>query len=161
MSTSQITHDDLSNATISAIGGIQITRTNCRIAVGDLDRAIEMAFSAPLLGNYYDVICHGTWQRDCLIPEVDDGIHDLDAQQLAVIIKSQPDYTGQPIRLLVCWVGQYETGFAYQIDTLLGHVGVLACTGEVVVDGSELYADDGHCWKLFQNHQVTVMRNIE
>jgi hypothetical protein len=158
--SSQIAVTDLTNAIHSEVGGIRITRTHCRIAVGGIDYAIELAFSAPSLKGYYDVICHGSWQRDCMIPFVDGQSMDLDAAQLAVIIQAQPDYKGQPIRLLSCWVGQHQTGFAHTLNTLLGDRGVLACNGPVAVDPGRAYAERGYDWFLFRKRKIKAMRKI-
>jgi hypothetical protein len=158
--SSKIAVTDLNNAFISHVGGIRITRTNCRIALGDVDYAITLAFSVPSYKGYYDVICHGSCQRDCLIPKVDGQTIDLDAAQLAVIIRSQPDYKGQPIRLLSCWVGQYQTGFAHRLSALLGNRSVLACSGRVFIDLGRAYAERGYGWFLFRKRKIKTMRNI-
>jgi hypothetical protein len=142
------------------VDGILITRTHRRIAVGNVDYAIRAAFTAPPMDECYDVICHGSWTRDRLTPLGNSDLMEMDADQLAAIIRAQPDYAGQPVRLLACWVGQHSDGFAHRLDNLLGHSGVFACTGRVMVEYGKAYAEPGYCWQLFQYGQVEVVTSI-
>ena len=157
MSSIQVGHDDFRNAVINTIDGIRITRTQHRMAVGMVDEAIEWAFEAPLHSNFYDVICHGSQSADALAANVCNVKHIVTARQLAQLIVAQPDFTGQPVRLLACWVGQHADGFAHQLDNLLGYVGVLACTGELGVGYAEVYPKPGFGWRLFQYGQTTLL----
>lgn len=145
----------LANVTATTVHGVLVTRTTHRIALGELDDAITMAYQAEPLSGYYDLICHGNRDGQHLVAFVNGGRKCMTAQQIAPLILAQTDYTGQPIRLLSCWPGLHDDGFAAQLDQILGAVGVLACNNEIgVYDSGELSLPDEAIWRLFIGGQI-------
>jgi hypothetical protein len=147
---SAISPTDYANATETMVNGVLVTRTSQRIAIGDVDDTMELAFCVQPRYGYYDVICHGYSDGGSLAPYVGSTLGDMSAEQLAVAILAQPDYDRQPIRLLACWMGLIKDGFAAELDHLLGGVGVLTCTKEIMInDDGTLSLTLASSWLLF------------
>ncbi len=74
----------------------------------------------PFLNNlkitdgYYTVIAHGNESQGC----IDDNGFYIEAPNLAAMIKSDPNYTGQPVRLMACNTGSQS--YAQTLANLLG-----------------------------------------
>src|SRR5207302_3006021 len=64
--------------------------------------------------GYLDVVAHGSSKV------VRTGGQTLDAKALADVIRMDPQFTGQPIRLLVCNAGKGSNSLAEQLSTELG-----------------------------------------
>jgi hypothetical protein len=106
-------------------------RPNGGIEVGDpshrsnLPYFEEMRSVAPHEG-LFDVVGHGMPDR---LGSFDP--HPLTAAELAQVIRDAPGYSaGQPVRLLSCWSGAFEHGFAPQLARELG-VEVTAANSQV------------------------------
>jgi len=157
MNSTQIARDEYLNATIHLFGSIRVTRTDHCIGIGSVDNWMAPAFSASCRAGFYDVVCYDAQVSDALIVNVSGVEMTLTAEQLASVILAQPDYTGQPVRLLCCWVRQHDDGFVHQLDRLLGHAGVLACTNEAKVGAVRIRPNIELNWRLYQSGQVKAV----
>jgi len=82
--------------------------------IGTDPKAIIYAARAKKIDGYYDIVLHG----DADSVRFHGGR--LAAKDLALIVKGQPDYEGQPIRLLSCEAGKKPGGFADQFSKEMG-----------------------------------------
>jgi hypothetical protein len=143
------------NATQTTINGIPTTHLPHRLALGDLDTPIMLAFEFPELAGFYDVIVHGMSNGLFAVAVLQGKRRYLTPKQVAQYILAQPDYQGQPIRLLSCYAGQLNGGFAAQLDRALDYAGVLAATGAVDAISCRPEVIDGAIWQFFQNNQIS------
>ena len=98
------------------------------------DPLAEYAQNIPRLDGHYDVAAHGN-QLEVEI-HLDEGPSTLRAPDLARLIAAQPDYHGQPVRLVSCFTGERPDGIAQQLANELGV--------QVVAPSSKLWVwDDG------------------
>lgn len=118
---------------------IQITNTSLRIALGEPDDATKKALEVNFLGDYYDIIAHGSAYH--MYVRVNGQQQTLDAAEVYAILRTQRDYFGLPIRLVSCSVGREPDGFAQQLANLAG-VPVLAATAKIFAEGRELHFYD-------------------
>jgi hypothetical protein len=142
---------DLKHSATLFVDGIRTTRTQNRVAFGELDDPIIIAFRAPLLAGFYDAIFHGyqsgqhagLWQPGSEVPLR------VDVEQIARLVEAQPDYHGQPVRLVSCWMGRRPDGLASQLAVRLC-TPVLAATAEIFPHPwGQLRLIDGF-WRLFE-----------
>jgi RHS repeat-associated protein len=88
---------------------------------------VESKFAAKIqpLQGWFDVVVHGSPTR--VMMKIDGKLRHLDPQQLAAIIRTNPGWAKQNIRLVSCSTGASKCGFAAQLADELG-VTVMAPT---------------------------------
>ncbi|MGQ9826997.1 MAG: hypothetical protein ACUVSW_03945 [Roseiflexus sp.] len=109
-----------------------------RFILGYPDYKIQMAIHVPTDRVFFELLCHGSppdvYGNTYAVPWMDvarSRDEPLDAQQLFDIIVSRHEYDiGQPVRLLMCWVGYGPNSLAQQLSDLLGTV-VLAANERI------------------------------
>jgi hypothetical protein len=92
-------------------------------------RTLDNAAAWKPINGYFDVIVHG--EIDEITGEFFFRVNGnrLTVQELATLIKSQPNYSGQPIRLISCNSGcNWESGPGAELSNILG-VPVMAPNG--------------------------------
>jgi len=89
------------------------------------------------LDDHVDVVGHGDGFG------IDVDMQNLDAEQLAALIKCLPEYKpGMKIRLICCWSGKIKKdGLAAQLSHIL-NTEVLAPSGVVYLDSALTVLDD-------------------
>lgn len=139
-----------SNAQALTVKGIRITRTVNRIAIGDVDMTMARALHAAPLAGFYDIIVHSRAHGQAVALWRDGATVDIDACTLSELIRAQPDYAGQPIRIVSCWIGAVTDGIAQRLAETL-QVIVAAATGRVYVHRcGRLQVIDGGVWRHFE-----------
>lgn len=106
-----------------------------RVIYGHFGRDLDQLKHAPAFDAFFEVACHG-W-----IGTVNPFVNDQSmseqhtAADLAAFISAQPQFYGQPIRLLICMAGAGPNSIAQQVALLLG-----TC---VVAAAAEIYGETG------------------
>lgn len=128
-----------------------------RYVLGYVDDPIRRAMVQTTYPMFFELICHGSWPtkegETFATPYVYMGEDDwrtkpLNAEQLFEIIVTHPAYSlGQPVRLIMCWVGYGPNSLAQQLADLLG-APVLAANERV--DANTLCPINNGRWILFE-----------
>ncbi len=125
-----------------------------RIILGYSDEPIRRAMNVPTDRVFFELLCHGsrpdvhgnTYAAPRVTAFGGESIK-IDAQKLFDIIVAQHEYRlGQPVRLLMCWVGYGPNSLAQQLSDLLGTV-VLAANERIHADTFEPVS--GGVWLTF------------
>ena len=124
-----------------------------RFVLGYADDTICRAAGVPTDRVFFEVLCHGSRPdkngKTYAVPFVTVPLRGepIDAQKLFDIILACHEYRlGQPVRLLMCWVGYGPDSLAQQLADLLGTV-VLAANERINV--KTLEPKDGGVWLTF------------
>jgi len=130
-----------------------------RVVLGYADENIHMAMGVPTDRVFFEVLCHGSRPdkngKTYAVPFVTVPLRGepIDAQKLFDIILACREYRlGQPVRLLMCWVGYGPDSLAQQLADLLGTV-VLAANERILaatfepVNGGVWLTFTPRCWK--------------
>jgi len=97
------------------------------------DNFYKYTRDTPSLDGYYDVVAHGTPNKIQVVGTNSKAL--VGSRIMARIIQSQPDYQGQPIRLLSCSTGALPQGVAQGLANELGV--------EVLAPSDVLWAHEG------------------
>jgi YD repeat-containing protein len=110
---------------LTGLGGVKLAPGK-GIAIGTDRSTMYNSVNRKPVDGVYDVIVHGS-------PSAvkGPGGSSLSPKQLAEVIRSDPNYKGEPIRLVSCETGCAPNGFAQQLANELG-VTVYAPNGSVV-----------------------------
>ncbi len=125
-----------------------------RYVLGYADDPIRAAMVQPTFPPFFELICHGSWPTEegktfamPYVEEVSLQTEPLNAEQLFEIIVTHPAYApGQPVRLIMCWVGYGPNSLAQQLADLLG-APVLAANERI--NAYTLCPINNGCWILF------------
>jgi hypothetical protein len=130
-----------------------------RVVLGYADDTIRMAMNVPTDRVFFEVLCHGSRSnkngKTYAVPFVTVPLRGepIDAQKLFDIILACREYRlGQPVRLLMCWVGYGPDSLAQQLADLLGTV-VLAANERILaatfepINGGVWLTFTPRCWK--------------
>ena len=85
----------------------------------------EYVKNVPRAPSFYDVALHGSPRSVTIELWYDDQVAQASPQTLANYIRSQPSYTGTPVRMLSCHTGAPSGDFAQKLANIL-HVPVAA-----------------------------------
>lgn len=125
-----------------------------RYVLGYPDDPIRTAMVQPTYPPFFELICHGSVPNKkgetFALPYIEEKswrTKPLTAEQLFEIIVTHPAYApGQPVRLIMCYVGYGSNSLAQQLADLLG-APVLA-PNEAISSETFLPENNG-CWIVF------------
>lgn len=140
-----------------------------RIYVGQDKKTFEAMKNVKPIEGFEDFGFHGFPDR--LIYTTNNGVDiDLDAKQIAEIIRNDPEYKGGDVRLLACQAGALDDGIAKQIANEMGKT-ILAPTeiislkenGEMFISDNDILAEMWYSgidvketgyWKRFKPEKI-------
>jgi len=126
----------MDTATRTSFIPVEATPIPTRMVFGEPDDAIREALLVRQSSGYFEVICHGAHWPNKLAPYVAGKQILCDPVVLALCIQAHPGFTGQPVRLIVCYAGAFSDGVAQQLADLL-QVPVVAPSGMIAGDENE------------------------